>query len=64
MDCASCATKIENALQRLPGVQDVVVSVPAGTVIVSHDGSEADDGICQRVSDLGYRVAQVDAAGS
>ncbi|MBY0380989.1 MAG: cadmium-translocating P-type ATPase [Xanthobacteraceae bacterium] len=64
MDCASCATKIENALQRLPGVQDVVVSVPAGTVVVSHDGSEADDGIRQRVSDLGYRVAQIDAAGS
>lgn len=26
MDCAACATKIENALQRLPGVSDVAVS--------------------------------------
>jgi Zn2+/Cd2+-exporting ATPase len=35
MDCASCATKIENALRRMPGVSDVIVSVPAGTAVLA-----------------------------
>ncbi|HCX19730.1 MAG TPA: hypothetical protein DHH36_22950, partial [Afipia sp.] len=30
MDCTSCATKIENALHRIRGVSDVIVSVSAG----------------------------------
>ena len=37
MDCASCATKIENALQRMRGVTEVNVSVTGGTVTVGHD---------------------------
>jgi Zn2+/Cd2+-exporting ATPase len=57
MDCASCATKIENALQRMLGISDVVVSVPAGTVTVTHDGAKADDKIRKQISDLGYQVA-------
>jgi Cd2+/Zn2+-exporting ATPase len=57
MDCASCATKIENALQRMPGISDVVVSVPAGTVTVTHEGAESDDKIRKQILDLGYRVA-------
>lgn len=32
IDCASCATKIENALQRTPGISDVGASVSGGTV--------------------------------
>ncbi len=39
MDCASCAGKIETAVRRMPGVEDVSVSVTAGTLLVSHDGS-------------------------
>jgi phosphoketolase len=31
MDCASCATKIETAARRIDGVDDVSVSVGAGT---------------------------------
>ena len=38
MDCASCAAKIEAALRRVPGVSEVGVSVPAGTVTVTHHG--------------------------
>ncbi|RZM95703.1 hypothetical protein CWO91_38450 [Bradyrhizobium genosp. SA-3] len=47
MDCASCATKIENALQRMPGVRTVTVSHDAGRV--------GDEKIRHRILDLGYR---------
>src|SRR4051812_42623997 len=36
MDCAGCASKIENSVRRLPGVSDVGVSVSAGTMTVQH----------------------------
>ena len=57
MDCASCAGKIETALQRVPGVTDVAVSVTGGTVIVSRNGGRVDDDkLRTRIADLGYRV--------
>lgn len=31
MDCASCATKIDRAVRTIDGVEDVSVSVVAGT---------------------------------
>ncbi|EEY08639.1 hypothetical protein BAGG_03276, partial [Brucella pinnipedialis M163/99/10] len=39
MDCASCAAKIDTAVRRVKGVEDVSVSVTAGTMTVRHDGS-------------------------
>ncbi len=54
MDCTSCATKIENALHRMPGVSDVIVSVSAGTVTVVSDDDE--DLIRNQIVKLGYRV--------
>lgn len=61
MDCASCAMKIENAVQRMPGVTEVAVSVTGGTVTVRHDAGGVDaDKIRDRISDLGYRVASSD----
>ena len=66
MDCSSCATKIENSLRRLQGVSDVVISVPAGTVTVAHDGTQGDDEFRHRITALGYRVtpsAQIETKG-
>jgi Zn2+/Cd2+-exporting ATPase len=63
MHCASCATKIENALRRMPGISDVVVSVPAGTVTVTHDGTEMDDKIGEQITDLGYQVIGGEGVG-
>ena len=37
MDCASCAAKIDIAVRRLPGVEDVNVSVAAATMTVHDD---------------------------
>lgn len=60
MDCAACATKIENALQRIDGVSDVTVSVPRGTVTVIRGGNEIDDRISSQITNLGYRVTRID----
>jgi Cd2+/Zn2+-exporting ATPase len=67
MDCASCAAKIDMALRRAPGVAEVNVSVPAGTVTVAHDGAVAPTALAQRIATLGYKVTghgPADAAGA
>ncbi|MGT2467721.1 heavy metal translocating P-type ATPase (plasmid) [Mesorhizobium atlanticum] len=62
MDCASCGAKINTAVRRVPGVEDVSVSVTAGTMTVRHS-SEAEPGpaIEKKVAGLGYKVAPVAA---
>ncbi|MGB3348014.1 heavy metal translocating P-type ATPase [Brucella anthropi] len=56
MDCASCATKIDTAVRRVRGIEDVSVSVTAGTMTVSHDGTGDLDKIASKVRSLGYGV--------
>ncbi|WP_313192091.1 heavy metal translocating P-type ATPase [Shinella zoogloeoides] len=56
MDCASCASKIDTAVRRMPGVVDVSVSVTAGTMRVQHDMTSDLDVIRRKVSGLGYTV--------
>lgn len=63
MDCASCATKIENAVQRLPGISDVTVSVTGGSVTVTYDSrGVAEETIRNQISNLGYRVIRSEPA--
>ncbi|MBA8836857.1 heavy metal translocating P-type ATPase [Ochrobactrum sp. RH2CCR150] len=59
MDCASCATKIDTAIRRVPGVEDVSVSVTAGTMTVQHDGSSDPDSMEKKVRSLGYGVERL-----
>lgn len=56
MDCASCAAKIDTALRRTPGVAEVSVSVPAGTVTVAHDDTVVPAALAKHITTLGYRV--------
>lgn len=56
MDCASCATKIDTAVRRIAGVEDVAVSVSAGTMTLSHDGSTDLNAVEKKVSGLGYSL--------
>jgi Cd2+/Zn2+-exporting ATPase len=60
MDCAGCATKISNALQRMPGVTDVNVSVTGGTVVVEHAQSNTQD-MRHQIESLGYGVTESEA---
>lgn len=65
MDCASCAAKIDTALRRLPGVEDVSVSVSAGTMSVRQANDPAlVAAIEQKVASLGYKATIATSAGS
>ncbi len=58
MDCASCAAKITTAVRRVPGVEDVTVSVSAGTMTVDYVGDAHDGAVVRQVNGLGgYRAS-------
>lgn len=59
MDCASCATKIDKAVRRMPGVTDVSVSVTAGTMTVKHDETSELDAIPKKLSGIGYEATPI-----
>ncbi|WP_113273957.1 heavy metal translocating P-type ATPase [Agrobacterium cavarae] len=59
MDCASCASKIDTAVRRMPGVEDVSVSVTAGTMSIRHDQTSDLDAIGKKVRGLGYSVERL-----
>jgi Cd2+/Zn2+-exporting ATPase len=58
MDCAGCATKIENAVGRMSGVTGVQVSLASGSVAVEHNGAAEREAICRQIAVLGYVVAE------
>ncbi|QFR33675.1 heavy metal translocating P-type ATPase [Ancylobacter sp. TS-1] len=61
MDCASCAAKIDTAVRRVKGVEEVSVSVTAGTMTVAHEA--ADLVLLEtRVAGLGYGIVRLTAA--
>ncbi|KQY13242.1 heavy metal translocating P-type ATPase [Rhizobium sp. Root482] len=59
MDCASCAAKIDTAVRRMPGVEDVSVSVTAGTMTVRHGETSDLATIAKKVVGLGYSVSEI-----
>ena len=60
MDCASCAAKIDTAVRRVPGVEDVSVSATAGTMTVHHvDDAAIAPAIAKRVTGLGYKLTLI-----
>ena len=55
MDCAGCAATIRGAVERLPGVRDVKLSVMSETMTLALDESQTSrDAIEKRVASLGY----------
>ena len=59
MDCASCAGKIDTAVRRMPGVEDVSVSVAAGSMTVHHAPESDLAAIEKKIAGLGYGVARL-----
>ncbi|KIQ03746.1 ATPase [Agrobacterium tumefaciens] len=59
MDCASCAAKIDTAVRRMSGVEDVSVSVTSGTITVSHHPTSDLAAIGRQVTGLGYDATQI-----
>ncbi len=64
MDCAGCATKVETAVRRLPGIVDVEVSVTAAAMTIRHAGGTDLEGLQQCVRGLGYGVTPLAATPS
>jgi Cd2+/Zn2+-exporting ATPase len=64
MDCASCATKIDTAVRRIPGVEDVSISVTAGTMTVRHGNGSDLSALEKKVTGLGYTVHPLAAKGA
>ncbi|MFA5957802.1 heavy metal translocating P-type ATPase [Hyphomicrobium sp.] len=56
LDCAGCATKVDTAVRRMPGVEEVAVSVAAGTMTVRHQGTVNLGAIEKKVTALGYKI--------
>ncbi|WP_439613886.1 heavy metal translocating P-type ATPase [Reyranella sp.] len=62
MDCAACATKIENAMQRLPGVADISVSYGQGRLALSVDEDRTSRATIEnKIRALGYTPTVLDA---
>jgi Zn2+/Cd2+-exporting ATPase len=58
MDCASCAMKIDRAVRRIDGVEDVSVSVAASTMTIHHSGhDDIFQTVQKQVKNLGYGVS-------
>ncbi|MER9131741.1 heavy metal translocating P-type ATPase [Mesorhizobium sp. M0768] len=57
VECAGCASKIDTAVRRMPGVQDINVSVSAGTLTVTHTPESNLRALERKVTGLGYAVA-------
>jgi Cd2+/Zn2+-exporting ATPase len=59
MDCATCATVIEHALQRLDGVTEASVSYAAERLRLEYDGEKVSrKSVIRRVEALGYAVLE------
>ncbi|PZM15906.1 heavy metal translocating P-type ATPase [Rhizobium tubonense] len=64
MDCAACAAKIDTAVRRIDGVDDVSVSVTGGSMTVSHAAPVDFAAIENQVKGLGYSIARSERGGS
>jgi Zn2+/Cd2+-exporting ATPase len=61
MDCASCAAKVETAVRRLPGIEEIQVSVATETLTVRHGPGTSAGAIAATVRALGYGAEAPDA---
>lgn len=61
MDCASCAAKIEGATRKVPGVNDVKVSVASQVMSLSFDAANAPlEEVERAIAELGYHLDRID----
>jgi Zn2+/Cd2+-exporting ATPase len=62
MDCPSCAATIRGAIEKLPGVSDVKLSVMSETMTLSLDQRETGpEAVERRVASLGYSATPIAA---
>jgi len=67
MTCASCVTRVENALRQVPGVQDASVNLATESARVTLAGTAGGDPmprLARAVRDAGYAPHAADAPGA
>lgn len=60
MDCAACATKIDAAASRIPGIAEVTISVTAGTMSIRHTPESDLSALRVRLASLGYEATTLE----
>jgi len=55
MTCDSCAAHVQEALEKVPGVQSAVVSYAKGAAQLALDAGTAPDALTAAVARLGYK---------
>ncbi len=61
MTCAACQANVTRRVQKVPGVQQVDVSLLANQMTVTYDESASQEGICAAVVEIGYGAEPMDA---
>lgn len=57
MSCASCATRIQKAIEKMPGVKDANVNFATEKLNVTYDTEKASvEGFVKKIKDTGYDV--------
>jgi Cd2+/Zn2+-exporting ATPase len=64
MDCASCGTAIERAVEGLEGVGRVQVDVMKGTVRIARAASHGDGDVVRAIQAAGYSVRDASVTGA
>lgn len=57
MTCGHCVAAVTSALTELPGVTDVAVDLPTGSVTVTGDAPFDDAAAAEAVEDAGYSLS-------
>ncbi len=61
MTCAACQANVTRRVQKVPGVQQVDVSLLANQMTVTYDEGAGPEQICAAVSEIGYGAEPLDA---
>ncbi|MBS0212024.1 MAG: mercury(II) reductase, partial [Proteobacteria bacterium] len=61
MTCDSCAVHVQEALQKVPGVQSAEVSYAKGSAKLNVEAGTSPDALTAAVAELGYRATRADA---
>lgn len=56
MTCGSCAGKVTDKVEQIPGVTDVDVDLSTGGVTLSTDAPVSDETVKQAIEEAGYKV--------
>ena len=57
MTCSHCVSSVTEEVQEIPGVEDVAVDLPTGSVTITSAGPLAVDAVRAAVEEAGYKVA-------